>query len=99
MLIEFSLTGYRVMSLPGLPFTWFCVKYICTVISIHIGMNVFCLISKDLIGIGLIGIMSIKLIGIGIGTIKIFNRYRYRYDNRYSEIIGIGICMIIGIQN
>ena len=63
------------------------------------GMNVFCLIGIDLIGIGLIGIMSIKVIGIGIGTIKIFNRYRYRYDNRYSEIIGIGICMIIGIQN
>ena len=47
------------------------------------GMNVFCLIGIDLIGIGLIGIMSINIIGIGIGTIKIFNRYRYRYDNRY----------------
>ena len=59
-------------------------------------MNVFSLIGIGLIGIGLIG-MSTQVIGIGIGTLKIFNRYRYRYDNRYSELIGIGIGMIIGM--
>ena len=50
-----------------------------------------------IIGIGLIG-MSNRIIGIGIGTFTIINRYRYRYDNRYSELIGIGIGMIIGMQ-
>ena len=55
-------------------------------------MNVITLIGMGIIGIGLIG-MSTRIIGIGMGTLRFNNRYRYRYDKRYSELIGIGIGM------
>ena len=59
-------------------------------------MNIITLIGMGIIGIGLIG-LSTRIIGIGMETLRIINRYRY--DNRYSELIGIGIGMIIGMQN
>ena len=60
-------------------------------------MNIITLIGMGIIGIGLIG-LSTRIIGIGMETLRIINRYRYRYDNRYSELIGIGIGIIIGMQ-
>ena len=60
-----------------------------------ISMNVITLIGMGIIGIGLIS-MSTRIIGIGMGTLRINNRYRY--DNLYSELIGIGISKIIGMQ-